>query len=65
MEPRYFWRNDQLGEGLLVTMEAIVFPRGDGFKWTGWHYESTGKTVEEAADRAAFDILRDIMDRFP
>jgi hypothetical protein len=65
MEPRYFWRNDQLGEGLLVTMEAIVFPRGDGFKWTGWRYESTGKTVEEAADRAAFDILRDIMDRFP
>jgi hypothetical protein len=26
MEPRYFWRNDQLGEGLLVTVEAVVPP---------------------------------------
>jgi hypothetical protein len=60
-----FWRNDQLGEGLLVTMEAVVFPRGDGSEWTDWRYESTGKTAEEVADRAAFGILRDIMDRFP
>jgi hypothetical protein len=30
MEPRYFWRNNRLGEGLLVTVEAIVRPRGDG-----------------------------------
>ena len=65
MEPRYFWTNEQLGEGLLVTVEAIVHPRGDGSEWTGWHYESTGRTTEEAADRAAFGILRDIMDRFP
>jgi hypothetical protein len=65
MEPRYFWRNDQLGEGLLVTMEADVRPRGDGSEWTDWCYESTGRTVEEAAERAAFGILRDIMDRFP
>ena len=46
-------------------MEAIVRPRGDGSEWTGWHYESTGRTAGEAADRAAFGILRDIMDRFP
>jgi hypothetical protein len=26
MEPRYFWTNEQLGEGLLVTVEAIVQP---------------------------------------
>jgi hypothetical protein len=65
MEPRYFWTNEQLEEGLLVTVEAVVRPRGDGSKWTGWRYESTGKTAEEAADRAAFGIRRDIMDRFP
>jgi hypothetical protein len=65
MEPRYFWRNNQLGEGLLVTVEVVVRPRGDGSEWTGWRYESTGRTAEEAADRATFGILRDIMDRFP
>jgi hypothetical protein len=65
IEPRYFWTNEQLGEGLLVTVEAVVHPRGDGSEWTGWHYESTGRTAEEAAERAAFGILRDIMDRFP
>jgi hypothetical protein len=35
MEPRYFWANEQLGEGLLVTVEAVVRPRGDGSEWTG------------------------------
>jgi hypothetical protein len=49
----------------LVTVEAVVRPRGDGFEWTGWCYESTGRTAEEAAERATFGILRDIMDRFP
>jgi hypothetical protein len=24
MEPRYFWTNEQLGDGLLVTVEAVV-----------------------------------------
>jgi hypothetical protein len=24
MEPRYFWTKEQLGEGLLVTVEVIV-----------------------------------------
>jgi hypothetical protein len=33
MEPRYFWRNDQLGEGLLVTIEVVVRPRGDTSEW--------------------------------
>jgi hypothetical protein len=65
MEPRYFWNNEQLGDGLLVTVEAIVRPRGDGSEWTGWRFESTGRAAEEAADSAAFGILRDIMDRFP
>ena len=46
-------------------MEAIVHPRGGGSEWTGWRYESIGRTAEEAADRAAFGILRDIMDCFP
>jgi hypothetical protein len=53
-----------LGEGLLVTVEAVVHPRGDGSEWTGWRYESTGRTAEEATERAAFGILRDIMDHF-
>jgi hypothetical protein len=65
MEPRYFWANEQLGEGLLVTVEAVVCPRGDGSEWTGWCYESTGRTAEEATERAAFGTLRDIMGRFP
>jgi hypothetical protein len=34
MEPCYFWTNKQLGNGLLVTVEAIVHPRGDGSEWT-------------------------------
>jgi hypothetical protein len=46
-------------------MEAVVRPRDDGSEWTGWRYESTGRTAEEAVDRAAFGILRDIMDHFP
>jgi hypothetical protein len=46
-------------------MEVVVHPRGDGSEWTGWHFESTGRTPEEAAKRVAFGILRDIMDRFP
>jgi hypothetical protein len=65
MEHRYFWANEQLGEGLLVNVEAIVRPRGDGSEWTSWCFESTGRTAEEAAERAAFGILRDIMDCFP
>ena len=46
-------------------MEAVVHPRGDDSEWTGWCYESTSRTAEEAAGRVAFGILRDIMDRFP
>jgi hypothetical protein len=42
-------------------VEAVVRPRGDGSKWTGWRFESAGR----AAERAAFGILRDIMDHFP
>jgi hypothetical protein len=65
MEPHYYWTNEQLGEGLLVTVEAVVCPRGDGSEWTSWCFESTGRTAEEATDRAVFGILRDIMDHFP
>jgi hypothetical protein len=43
---------------MLVTVEAVVHPRGDGSEWTGWRYESTGRTAEEAAVRAVFGILR-------
>ena len=46
MEPRYFWANEQLGEGLLVTVEAVIRPRGDNSEWTGWCYESTGRTAK-------------------
>jgi hypothetical protein len=54
-----------LGEGLLVIVEAVIRPKGDGSEWTSWRYESTGRTAEEAANRDAFGILRDIIDRFP
>ena len=46
-------------------MEAVILARGDDPNWGGWFYESRGRTPEEAASRAAFAILRDIMDRFP
>ena len=46
-------------------MEAVILARGDDPNWGGWFYESQGRTPEEAASRAAFAILRDIMDRFP
>jgi hypothetical protein len=65
MEPRYFWTNEQLGDGLLVIVEVIIRPCGDGSEWTDWRYESTGRTAEETADKVAFGILRDIMDHFP
>jgi hypothetical protein len=26
MEPRYFWANERLGEGLLVTVEPLFIP---------------------------------------
>jgi hypothetical protein len=35
MEPRYFWANERLGEGLLVIVEAVVRSRGDGSEQTG------------------------------
>jgi hypothetical protein len=54
-----------LGDETLISVEAVVLARGDDPNWGGWFYESWGRTPEEAASRAAFAILRDIMDRFP
>jgi hypothetical protein len=63
--PATFGQMSSWGEDLLVTVEAVVRPRGDGSQWTGWRYESTSRTAEEAAQRSTFGILRDIVDRFP
>ena len=49
----------------MISVEAVILARGDDPNWGGWFYESWGRTLEEAASRAAFAILRDIMDRFP
>ena len=64
-EPRYYWNREQLGDETLISVEAIVPARGDDPNWGGWFYESKGRTPEEAASRAAFAILREIMERFP
>ena len=49
----------------MVYVDAVVPARGDDPNWGGWFYESRGRTPKEATSRAAFAILRDIMDRFP
>jgi hypothetical protein len=64
-EPRYYWNRDQLGDGTLVYVEVIVLARGEDPNWGGWSFGSKRKTPEEGASRAAFVVLRDIMERFP
>jgi hypothetical protein len=64
-EPKYYWHKEQLGDGALVYVEAMVQARGDGSDWSGWSFGAKGRTLEEAASRAAFLVLRDIMERFP
>jgi hypothetical protein len=64
-EPRYFWDREPApdGEGIWVT--AVVKPRGDDPAWGGWHFGSSGRTPKEGAGKAAYLILRDLMDNFP
>jgi hypothetical protein len=54
-----------LGERVLVTVEAVVCPLGEGSTWDGWNVHASAPTAEEAIERTAFGILRDIMDHFP
>jgi len=28
-EPRYYWNHEQLGDGTLISVEAVVLARGD------------------------------------
>jgi hypothetical protein len=64
-EPRYYWNREQLGDGTLVYVEAIVLARGDDPNWGGWSFGSRGRTLEESASRVVFAVLRDIMERSP
>lgn len=45
-------------------MTAVVCARGDESDWNGWNFEGRGRTPREGADRAAYTILQDIMERF-
>jgi hypothetical protein len=56
-EPRYYWNIEQLGDGTLVYVEAVVLARGDDPNWSGWSFGSKGRTPEEGASRATFAVL--------
>ena len=64
-EPRYYWDKEQLGDGTLVATEVVILTSGGDPALGGWVYESRGGTPFQGASRAAFAVLRDIMERFP
>jgi len=64
-EPCYYWNKEQLGDGTMVGIEAVVPTSGRDPAWGGWVYESRGTTPFHGASRAAFAVLRDLMERFP
>jgi len=64
-EPHYYWNREQLGDGTLVGIEAVIPTSGGNPAWGGWVYESRGSKPFQGASRAAFAVLRDIMERFP
>jgi len=64
-EPRYYWDKEQLGDRTLVGINAVVPTTGGDPTWGGWVYESRGATPFHGASRAAFAVLRDLMERFP
>jgi hypothetical protein len=49
---------------MLVYVTAVVRAKGDDPNWGGWHFESKGRTPKEGADRAAYMVLQEIMERF-
>jgi len=64
-EPCYYWNKEQLGDGTLVGIEAVVPTSGGDPAWGVWVYESRGTTPFHGGSRAAFAVLRDLMERFP
>jgi len=48
-----------------VGIETVVPTSGGDPTWGGWVYESRGTMAFQGASRAAFAVLRDIMERFP
>jgi len=64
-EPCYYWDKEPLGDRTLVGIEAVVPTSGGDPAWGGWVYESRGITPFHGASRAAFAVLRDLMERFP
>jgi len=63
-EPRYYWNKEQLGNGTLVEIEAVIPNSGGDPTWGGWVYESRGTMPFQGPSNAAFVVLRDIMERF-
>jgi len=62
-EHRYYWNREQLGDGTLVGIEAVLPTSGGDPSWGGWVYKSRGTMPLHGASRAAFAVLRDIMER--
>ena len=63
--PRYFWDREPRGDGTRIIVTAVIRARGDESDWIGWNFEGKGRTAREEADRAAYIVLQDIMERFP
>ena len=64
-EPRYYQSREQLGDGTLVGVEVVIPTSGSDPTQGGWVYESQGNTPFQGVSRAAFAVLRNIMERFP
>jgi hypothetical protein len=39
-KPRYYWSEEQLGDGELVYVETVFRARDDNSTWNGWALES-------------------------
>jgi len=63
--PRYFWDREPRGDGTRIIVTVVIRARGDESDWIGWNFEGKGRTAREGADRAAYIVLQDIMERFP
>ena len=48
-----------------MGIEVVVPTSGGDPAWGGWVYKSRGTTPFHGASRAAFAVLRDLMERFP
>jgi hypothetical protein len=61
----YSWSESQLAEDGIAEMQITIPALGDAPDWTGWRLEFVGHTLAEGAEGAAFQVVLDIMRRFP